>query len=59
MTTKPLEYHWEVLGTDLFELKGKLYLLVSISLNIWKLLDVRLTTITSSSVIRALKMIFS
>ena len=57
MTTKLPEYPWQVLGTDLFELKGNHYLFVSDYFSRY-LEVVRLTT-TSSSVIRALKIIFS
>ena len=58
MTTKLPEYPWQVLATDLFELKGDHYLLVSDYFSQY-LKVVRLATTTSSSVIRALKMIFS
>ena len=58
MTTKLPEYPWQVLATDLFELKGDHYLLVSDYFSRY-LEVVRLATTTSSSVIRALKMIFS
>ena len=58
MTTKLPEYPWQVLATDLFELKGDHYLLVSDYFSQY-LEVVRLTTTTSTSVIRALKMIFS
>ena len=58
MATKLPEYPWKVLGTDLFELKGDHYLLISDYFSRY-LEVVRLTTTTSSSVIRALKMIFS
>ena len=58
MTTKLQEYPWQVLVTDLFELKGDHYLLVSDYFSRY-LEVVRLTTATSTSVIQALKMIFS
>ena len=58
MTTKLQEYPWQVLATDLFELKEDHYLLVSDYFSRY-LEVVRLTTATSTSVIRALKMIFS
>ena len=58
MMTKLPEYPWQVLATGLFELKGDHYLLVSDCFSRY-LEVVRLTTTTSSSVIRALKMIFS
>ena len=58
MTTKLPEYPWQVLAKDLFELKGDHYLLVSDYFSRY-LEVVRLATTTSSSVIRALKMIFS
>ena len=53
MATKLLEYPWKVLGTDFFELKGDHYLLVSDYFSQY-LKVVRLTTTTSSSIIRAL-----
>ena len=58
MTTKLPEYHWQVLATDLFEFNGDHYLLVSDYFSRFLEL-VRLTTTTSSSVIEAMKIIFS
>ena len=58
MTTKLPEYTWQVLATDLFELKADHYLLVSDYFSRY-LEVVRLKTTTSTSIIRALKMIFS
>ena len=58
LTTKLPEYPWQVLATDSFELKENHYLLVSDYFSRY-LEFVRLTMTTSTSVIQALKMIFS
>ena len=57
MTTKFPEYPWQVLATDLFELKRDHYFLVSDYFS--RYLEVVKLTTTSTSVIQALKMNFS
>jgi len=58
LTTKLPDYPWQVLGSDLFELKGDQYLLVTDYFSRY-LEVVKLSSTTSSSIIRALKGIFS
>ena len=58
LPTKLPDYPWQVVGTDLFEIKGVHYLITVDYFSRYQEVN-KLTTTTSSAVITALKGVFS